>query len=711
MSTRKIKDAKDLETNELIYLRGHAKATYMSDGQTVEDAITNIQTGGGITTETDPIFSASPAAKITDENISSWNNKVDKVDGKQLSTEDFTTLLKQKLDSLSNYDDTEISQAVSKLRTDLDTLVSGDTTNAIKTFNEVIAFLDGISDTEDLSSIIASIEQQIAAKAGKSEIPTKVSQLENDEGYLASHQDISHLATKDDLQSKADDASVVHKTGDETISGAKTFNSGVNFLGNGDSNAVTLSTNTRINVNGTNHTVLGFASGSFYISHGNYNLNVRGKASRPAYNGSDMALLSDVNVKQDEITDLQTIREGAAKGATAIQSHQDISGKLDKTEAASTYLTKTDAASTYLGKTAKAASATSADSATKATQDGSGNVITSTYATKTELNGKGTYSKPSTGIPKSDLASAVQTSLGKADTALQSYTEQYKGTVTGIKVNGSTKTPSSGTVDIGNVVTGVKINGSTKSPSSGTVDLGTVITAHQDISGKQDKLVSGTNIKTINGQSLLGSGNITISEGGGSSSSEDIRYFTDFTVEQFIEGCENENVILRETSELFNAIKNNKIICVPYEGYDRGFLIASYKGGESTDYPDVFLQIGNILYHAYTGDFYELAGEMPSNETINVVEREGDEVVNIEAYDNTIYIVSGSTEGLAIYMYDKFEKGVVIRFTSGTDTAIGFPLEVKWANGVIPTIEPNTHYELSLVSDYDYVYAVLTPFY
>ena len=35
-------------------------------------------------------------------------------------------------------------------------------------------------------------------------------------------------------------------------------------------------------------------------------------------------------------------------------------------------------------------------------------------------------------------------------------------------------------------------------------------------SGKQEKLVSGTNIKTINGNSILGSGNITI-EGGGSS--------------------------------------------------------------------------------------------------------------------------------------------------------------------------------------------------
>ena len=180
------------------------------------------------------------------------------------------------------------------------------------------------------------------------------------------------------------DDRVVHKTGEETISGAKTFTGGVNFLGSGDSNAVTLSTNTRINVNGTNKTVLGFGSGSFYINHADYNLLLRGKATRPTYNGADMALASDVN---------------------------------------------------------------------------------------------GKYTKPSTGIPKTDLASAVQTSLNKADTALQSYTEQYKGTVTG-----------------------VKINGTTKNPSSGIVDLGTVITTHQSL-------------KTINGESIVGNGDITISGG------------------------------------------------------------------------------------------------------------------------------------------------------------------------------------------------------
>lgn len=82
----------------------------------------------------------------------------------------------------------------------------------------------------------------------------------------------------------------------------------------------------------------------------------------------------------------------------------------------------------------------------------------------------------------------IEALLDKAGTALQD--EQYKGTVTG-----------------------VKINGSTKNPSNGVVDLGTVVT---DVTGKQEKLVSGSNIKTINGQPILGSGDLSIAGGGDS---------------------------------------------------------------------------------------------------------------------------------------------------------------------------------------------------
>lgn len=124
------------------------------------------------------------------------------------------------------------------------------------------------------------------------------------------------------------------------------------------------------------------------------------------------------------------------------------------------------------------------------------------------------------------------------------------GTVTGVKMNGTTKNPSSGVIDIGTVltdaskfataaqgtkadnavpntrkvnnkalstdiklepsdvgvtesafpglkktgtITGIKMNGASKG-TSGVVDLGTVITAHQDISGKQDKITSSNKL-------------------------------------------------------------------------------------------------------------------------------------------------------------------------------------------------------------------------
>lgn len=46
MGTRKIKDAKDTTTGEKIYFKGHAKAIFLSDGRTVEDAIAAGGAGG-----------------------------------------------------------------------------------------------------------------------------------------------------------------------------------------------------------------------------------------------------------------------------------------------------------------------------------------------------------------------------------------------------------------------------------------------------------------------------------------------------------------------------------------------------------------------------------------------------------------------------------------------------------------------------------------
>ena len=115
--------------------------------------------------EIDDLLDIVNEAKDDIQNLpKTLDNKVDKVEGKGLSTEDFTTALKNRLESLQNYDDTTIIAAIAKLRNDFDTLVKSDTSGAIDKFNEIIAFLDGIEDSESLDSIIASIELQIAGK-------------------------------------------------------------------------------------------------------------------------------------------------------------------------------------------------------------------------------------------------------------------------------------------------------------------------------------------------------------------------------------------------------------------------------------------------------------------------------------------------------------------------------------------------------------------
>ncbi len=102
------------------------------------------------------------------------------------------------------------------------------------------------------------------------------------------------------------------------------------------------------------------------------------------------------NTKQDIITDLATIRSGASKGATAIQpeagkglfsgSYNDLTDKPAIPDAV--------------------------------TED----IVSGWGFTKNT----GTYSKPAGGIPKADLAAAVQTSLDKADSALQRVPIGYR---------------------------------------------------------------------------------------------------------------------------------------------------------------------------------------------------------------------------------------------------------------------------------------------
>ena len=95
------------------------------------------------------------------------NDKVDKIEGKELSTEDFTTELKTKLEGLENYNDTEIKADIEELANELEEKVDkvegkGLSTNDFdNTYKEK---LDGLSnyDDEEVKTDITELDEKVS---------------------------------------------------------------------------------------------------------------------------------------------------------------------------------------------------------------------------------------------------------------------------------------------------------------------------------------------------------------------------------------------------------------------------------------------------------------------------------------------------------------------------------------------------------------------
>ena len=479
--------------------------------------------------------------------ISALEDKVDKVTGKQLSTEDFTTALKTKLEGLSNYNDAEISSAVSSLQTQLNTLVSGNANDAINSFNEIIAFLDGVKDTQDLASIIASIEQQIAAKmdkvtlatvatsgsyndlSNKPTIPSAVTEStvsgwgftknvgtitgikmngasKGTSGFvdlgtvITSHQDISGKVDK--VAGKGLSTNDFTDTAKDQLDGLMDWYAGA------DTDIAYLMSNsarmykTEFDINDL-YTI--YNDQTYLVSCGKDEIVQAvklGKVVCVPYSKDDLSLgyiIADATVEELLYINLM----GTDNDFFSIGTDYTQSGLFAEDIIYNSFHKKQD--KLVSGTNIKTINGTSIlGSGDIAISGGGGGTITGVSANGTSIATSGVANIPAAstsayGVTKlSSATNSTSTTLAATASAVKSaydLANSYKGTVTG-----------------------VKINGTTKSPTSGTVDLGTVITSHQDISGKQDKLVSGTNIKTINGTSILGSGNITISGGGGSSS-------------------------------------------------------------------------------------------------------------------------------------------------------------------------------------------------
>ena len=501
----------------------------------------------------------------------------------------------------------------------------------------------------------------------------------------------------------------------------------------------------------------------------------------------DVAALYDD--KQDTVIDLADIREGAAKGATSVQPNdiEDVARKDNGYVIANGILDEADKYwhmpdSSLNDKEHTLASKSDIPSA----------VTESTISGWGFTKNTGTYSKPSGGIPKSDLETSVQTSLDKADTAVQTYIVDFdiSQLLSGKDIDGvNTQRLSTAIKDRklilipynkSNPLYGyLPMNAYTEDAIYFSVVYDTKIISVEawddspeilasgiwieDISHKQDKIkfntgelsfitASGLNaensdlnvvlpsdangdeddvlltrdsVKTINGESIFGSGNIVISGGGGSGGEV---YLTPFTVEQFCAG--NVTLTDEQRNELLNAASQNKIIGMPYyiirNTKEAGCIIANYYYAlDDTSASYVWsLRLDVVFEGAHYTNFITSQGNpnnfaatravitpfKPLTHTVTV--EDGVAIIDDDASftDNRLFLVDGECTELYIYV-EPSEIGKTIRFFTGESCTLEFASTVYWANGEIPTIEPYTHYELSLVMNMEYAYnAVLTPF-
>ena len=809
---------------------------------------------------------------------SSLNDKVDKVSGKGLSTEDFTTALKTKLEGLNNYNDAEISNAVSSLQTQLNTLVSGNANDAINSFNEIIAFLDGVKDTQDLASIIASIEQQIAAK-------------------------MDNIADLETIRSGAAKGATALQSYTEKYTGTITGIT-MNGASKGTSGIVDLGT-VITDISGKVDKVAGMGLSTYDFNDGwadkitESEEAIAKKYSKPSDGIPRTDLSQDVqNLLSKAGTSIQTTEFAGIQNIARVEGFESIQGNIlyalpdtatgDEDDIIATINTlKTINGQSIVG---------SGDITIKERElekyatDKSWSIVASSLLELVAEYGNAPDGTKAIVVEDANSLYGVNlfdSLMGNVDGVVDALINPNAFTLEISAIDTSVELPVSITSDvrvelpfnntiyidmgadmasiyriyvqagftesvwgegdwhdtsymIGNKIPLSRFDNLDDNAAAGLLAIapalivdfvGTrTITEYvkngdnwevwsEGESGLNTKLnewleqiaqllptktsqlendsnfITSDGLKTINGQSLLGSGDIVISggEGGGTDltendditvrdinarditadslygkvyadvisdsygtkalsiinegiliqghannevilqtvtsgsgtkflsddgtyktisgggSGEDIRYFTDFTVEDFIEACENGDTITYDTTELFNAMKSNKVICVPYRGYDKGFIVASYKSGEDEEYQSMYLQKGDIEYYAWTGDSHELVGELPTYNSVQVVEVAGGEVF-LAVLDNHIYKITDPVDYLLPF-FDNIQKGTTIHFMSGESGTTMDMYNVFWANGEIPQIEPNTHYELSVMQNaFGDCNMVLTPF-
>ena len=384
-----------------------------------------------------------------------------------------------------------------------------------------------------------------------------------EQGYLTEHQDISGLATKEELNGKQN--TLVSGTNIKTINSQS-------LLGEG---------NIEITVQGGG------------ITDAPNDGKLYGRKSEQwtevvIPDTSNLATKSELGAKLDtatyneekatfalktEIPDTSTLatKQEVTEGLAGKANTSDLSNYLTTANAQSTYATKSELGAKLDVETYNSEKATFAlkselpdtsDFVTKATADDTyqpkGEYLTSipeNYVTDEELNGKGYATTAQLNAKQDTLVSGTNIKTVNGNSLLGEGNIQIETTGGGItdapsddktygRKNGAwseitepdlsnyalkSEVPKQYVQDIGFIApSSINIfdqdgnykmigfaNGITLGENGEDVEIKLDDTFVNKVNGKQDTLVSGTNIKTVNGNSLLGSGNITI-EGGGS---------------------------------------------------------------------------------------------------------------------------------------------------------------------------------------------------
>ena len=322
----------------------------------------------------------------------------------------------------------------------LEDLIGEDPDGVIDKFNEIVDFLSGISDIQTLEGIIRGLSEAIAAKYAKpgsgiplADLTTSIQlSLEKADSALqcedAEDPEDAELVDEYqrllsvlyqaliDAQTVIDDtlrAKRETETATADIENAK----GIALAAAQDAiraadtaNTAALNANTAMNAAKGDYNSLAARLTAMDNELGTAESDIDNLETAVADLGTAVTSLG--TGKQDVIEDLDTIRSGAAAGATAYQKPGSGIPATDLTEAVQTSLGKADTAAPQETTYTK----TETDTLLAAKQP---NIADLGEIRSGAAAGATAYQKPGSGIPATDMTDAVQGLLTSAGTALQ----------------------------------------------------------------------------------------------------------------------------------------------------------------------------------------------------------------------------------------------------------------------------------------------------